>query len=64
VIISRAKDPNSTEQRNTQMAKSRFIKSIVKTAETDTSDMPWTRGECRAVFISRRRNLAEARKCA
>ena len=46
------------------MAKSRFIKSVVKTAATETPQMPWTRGTTRAVFISKRGNLAELRKSA
>lgn len=36
------------------MAKARFIKSVVKTAQSDTPQLPWVRGTRRAAFIAKR----------
>lgn len=35
-------------------AKSRFILSVIKTAQTQAVDMPWTRGKRRSDFIAAR----------
>lgn len=45
-------------------ARSRFINSIVKTSCDSDVQMPWTRGERRAEFISRRKGLQVERKTA
>jgi len=64
VIFRRATDPNMIEQRKEQMTKSRFIKSVVKSAEENTTRLPWARGSRRAAFIAKRRDLPMLRKSA
>jgi len=46
------------------MTKSRFIKSVVKSAEENTTQLPWARGSRRAAFIAKRRDLPTLRKSA
>jgi len=42
----------------------RFIKSIVDTAATETTVMPWARGSRRAAFIAKRNAASQERKSA
>lgn len=42
----------------------RFIKSVLKSAEECTTQMPWQRGSARRAMIARRAPRAEARKTA
>ncbi len=45
--------------------KTRFIKSVIATAETSAAEMPWTRGKRRQAFIAKRAEQAnEGRKSA
>ncbi|MGR3270311.1 hypothetical protein [Thalassococcus profundi] len=44
--------------------KTRFIKSIVKTAQTTEVEMPWTRGARRTAFIAKRTAAPVQRKSA
>ncbi|MEO0401617.1 MAG: hypothetical protein AAF214_04510 [Pseudomonadota bacterium] len=46
------------------MSNARFIKSVIKSAEASTTEMPWARGARRAIFISRRKAATETRKAA
>ncbi|MEO9575083.1 MAG: hypothetical protein ABJ263_17080 [Tateyamaria sp.] len=46
------------------MAKTRFIKSVVKSAKEDTTQLPWARGTRRAAFIAKRNSAAVLRKSA
>ncbi|WP_299280982.1 hypothetical protein [uncultured Tateyamaria sp.] len=38
------------------MTNARFIKSVIKSAEANTTQMPWARGARRAAFIAKRKN--------
>lgn len=38
----------------------RWIKSIIETAANENTELPWQRGDRRAVFISRRNKPAAA----
>ncbi|MGY3439140.1 MULTISPECIES: hypothetical protein [unclassified Marinovum] len=44
--------------------KTRFIQSVVKTAQTTRTEMPWERGYRREVMIARRKGVVEQRKSA
>ncbi len=46
------------------MTNARFIKSVLKTAKAETTQMPWTRGARRAAFIAKRTAITELRKSA
>ncbi len=47
------------------MAKSRFIKSVVKSGSTEIPQLPWARGARRAAFIAKRNaQTAALRKSA
>ena len=39
--------------------KTRFIKSVIATAETADVQMPWTRGKRRQAFIHKRKEQAK-----
>ena len=41
------------------MAKKRFIQNVVSASETETTQMPWTRGARRAAFIAKRKSTEE-----
>lgn len=40
--------------------RSRFIKSVVATAKSDDTRMPWTRGDVRSKSIQRRTDAKDA----
>ena len=40
--------------------RSRFIKSVVATAKSDETQMPWTRGDARSKMIQRRVEAKDA----
>jgi hypothetical protein len=44
--------------------KTKFIKSIVTNAKTNTAKMPWERGAMRAAMIARRTASVDLRKSA
>ncbi|WP_299724128.1 hypothetical protein [uncultured Tateyamaria sp.] len=46
------------------MAKSRFIKSVLKTSGTETPQLPWARGARRTAFIAKRSAPVVLRKSA
>jgi len=46
------------------MAKSRFIKSVIKSSQTETPQLPWARGARRGAFIAKRTAQPAPRKSA
>jgi len=46
------------------MKNTRFVTSVIKSAQNDTPQMPWARGTRRAAFIAKRKGLVEVRKSA
>ena len=46
------------------MKTTRFVTSVVKTAQEDTPQMPWARGARRAAFIAKRKGTIALRKTA
>ena len=52
--LTKQNSPNSPGKGNEDMAKQRFIKSVVAAAAQDTPQMPWARGARRAAFIAKR----------
>ena len=46
------------------MKTTRFVTSVVKTAQEQTPQMPWARGARRAAFIAKRKGALELRKTA
>jgi len=45
-------------------ARTRFIKSVIKTAQSQETNMPWTRGAPRQASIARRRVTGKSTKSA
>lgn len=39
--------------------KTRFIKSVITTAQSNEAEMPWTRGKRRQAFIAKRNEQAK-----
>lgn len=40
-------------------ARTRFLKSVISAAKSDTTEMPWTRGATRQSNLAARRNIAD-----
>jgi hypothetical protein len=46
------------------MTNARFIKSVIKTAQDASAQMPWARGTRRAAFIAKRKGTVSLAKSA
>jgi len=64
IVLNQATDPIKRNEDRPDMKNARFIKSVIKSAASESPQMPWARGKRRTAFIAKRKGAVSLAKSA